>query len=144
MSLYVLDTDHISLLRHNHAGVLARLNATPPENRAITIVSVEEQLRGWFTEVRRARDAAKLTLAYGGLLQVVEMATTVRVLPFVRSAVERYLALKKSLRRVGKLDLAIAAIALDFDATVVTRNLQDFSQVLGLRLEDWSKPARPR
>ncbi len=54
MNLYVLDTDHLSLLRYGHAEVAARLESTPREERAITIVSVEEQLRAWFTQVQPA------------------------------------------------------------------------------------------
>jgi tRNA(fMet)-specific endonuclease VapC len=45
MSLYVLDTDHVTLLGYGHAQVVARLAATPPNDRAITIITVEEQLR---------------------------------------------------------------------------------------------------
>ncbi len=140
MSLYVLDTDHLTLLHYGHAEVVARMEATPEEERAITIISVEEQLRAWFTQVRKARDAAQLARAYHGLSQVVETAKSVRVLPFMPSAIERFLELRKALRRVGKFDLAIAAIVLNYDGTVVTRNRQDFGQVPGLRVEDWSRP----
>ncbi len=34
--------------------------------------------------------------------------------------------------------LAIAAIVLEFDGIIVTRNRQDFEQVSKLRIEDWS------
>lgn len=34
------------------------------------------------------------------------------------------------------MDLKIAAIALANDATVLTRNMKDFSRVPGLRIED--------
>lgn len=138
MTLYVLDTDHVTLLRKGQAAVVARVAATPVSDLAITIVSIEEQLRGWFTQVRKSRDADGLTRAYQGLSDVVDMAKTVRVLPFSRAAVDRYLDLRKSLRRLGKQDLAIAAIALEHDATIVTRNRQDFEHVPNLHIEDWS------
>lgn len=138
MSLCVLDTDHLTLLGHAHAQVVARLQAVPLADRAITIITIEEQLRAWFTQVRKARDADRLARAYQGLFQVVDMARTFLVLPFSRAAIDRYLELRKELPRLGKHDLAIGAIALAFDGTVVTRNKQDFQQIPNLRIEDWS------
>jgi tRNA(fMet)-specific endonuclease VapC len=140
MSLYVLDTDHLTLLRKGHAEVVARVAATPATDLAITILSIEEQFRGWFTQVRRARNPERLARAYQGLFDVIAMAASLRVLPFSRAAVDRYVGLRKTLRRVGKQDLAIAAVALEYDATVVTRNRQDFEQVPSLPVEDWSVP----
>ena len=69
------------------------------------------------------------------------MARKLPVLPFSRAAVDRYLSLKKTLPRLGKHDLAIASIALESNATVVSRNRQDFEQVQNLRIEDWSVPS---
>ena len=92
------------------------------------------------TQVRRARDAERLARAYEGLFDVIAMAKTLQILPFSRAAVDRYLDLRKKLRRLGKHDLAIAAVALEYDATVVTRNRRDFEQVPNPRVEDWSAP----
>ena len=139
MSLYILDTDHLTLFSLGHAEVVVPVLATPDTELAITIPSIEEQFRGWFTRVRQARGAEQLARAYQGLFQVIEMATAFRVLPFSQSAVDRYLELRSSLRRHGKQDLAIAAVVLDFDGTLVSRNLQDFEQVPNLRVEDWAK-----
>jgi tRNA(fMet)-specific endonuclease VapC len=138
MSLYVLDTDHLTLLRRGHAEVVARVAATPPSDIAITLITIEEQFRGWFTQVRKARNAAQLARAYEGLFDVIDMARRLPVLPFSRVAVDRYMELKKELRRFGKQDLAIAAVVLEANATVVTRNRKDFEQVPNLRGEDWS------
>jgi tRNA(fMet)-specific endonuclease VapC len=142
MSLYILDTDHVTLLRKGHAEVVARVAATPRADIAITVISIEEQFRGWFTQVRKARDAARLARAYEGLFDVIDMARKVTVLPFSRAAVDRYVHLKTTLRRLGKHDLAIASVALEFNAAVVTRNRQDFEKIANLRIEDWSVPAR--
>lgn len=102
MSLYVLDTDHLTLLRKGHVNVVAHVAATPATDIAITVISIEEQFRGWFTQVRKARDAARLARAYEGLYDVIDMAKRVPVLPFSRAAVDRYAEKKRTLGQVGK------------------------------------------
>ena len=52
MSLYIFDTDHVTLYRYGHAAVAARIEATPAERLATTIITIEEQLTGWYTQVR--------------------------------------------------------------------------------------------
>lgn len=44
--LYILDTDHLSLLQRGHPLVLARLASVPVAQRAVRIVTVDEQLQG--------------------------------------------------------------------------------------------------
>ena len=138
MSLFVLDTDHLSLFRFGHERVAARIALQPPAEVAITIISVEEQLRAWYTLIRKARDADRRARGYQGLYEVVEEVRLFRVLPFELPAIERYDELRKQLPRQGKMDLSIAAITLEHRGVLVTRNRQDFEHVPGLVIEDWS------
>lgn len=140
MKPYVLDTDHLTLSLHAHPAVVARARAVGDEDLAITVITAEEQLTGWYTQVRKARDPDKLARAYQGLYEVVETLKRATILPFTRAAVDRFMELKKALPRLGSHDLMIAAIVLDVKGTLVTRNRSDFDPVPGLRIEDWSKP----
>lgn len=140
MNGYILDTDHVTLYRHGHSQVGARADIVPADKLAITIITAEEQLSGWYTQVRKGRTPEKLARAYQGLFDVVDMLKQMQVVPFTLAAVQRYLQLRTSLPRLDRNDLAIAAIVLEVDDTLVTRNWSDFQQVPGLKLEDWSKP----
>ena len=57
---------------------------------------------------------------------------------FSEPAIIRYNALLALKLNVGKMDLRIAAIALEANATVITRNLRDFERVPGLACENWA------
>ena len=139
MSLFLLDTDHVSLLQRAHPAVAARVLTTPPDELAVSVITFEEQLGAWYAQIRQARDPEKLARAYEGLFQVLEDAKRLRILPFSRSAIGRYLELRSSHRRVGRMDLAIAAIAIDAGAVLVTRNRSDYESISGLVLQDWSR-----
>lgn len=41
-------------------------------------------------------------------------------------------------KKLGTMDLKIASITITKDATLLTRNLSDFKQIQGLKVEDWS------
>ncbi|HWY87457.1 MAG TPA: hypothetical protein VNX28_12065 [Gemmataceae bacterium] len=44
MSSFILDTDHLTLLQHNHPTVRARVLAANARDVAITLITIEEQL----------------------------------------------------------------------------------------------------
>jgi tRNA(fMet)-specific endonuclease VapC len=106
----------------------------------VTVITAEEQLRGWYTAIRKARSIDKKARAYQGLFEVIDTLKRMQVLPFTPAAISRFVELRKSYPRVGASDLAIAAIALDCGGIVVTRNQRDFGKIAGLQIDDWSKP----
>ena len=135
---YLLDTDHISLHQRGHPSVSARVGATPFGEIAVSIVSVEEQLRGWLTVIHGARGGAARVRAYAALHIAVSYFCRVPILDFNTAADARTESLQAQKVRLGTQDLRIAAIALNAGYIFVTRNRRDFSQVPGLQIEDWT------
>lgn len=138
--MYILDTDHISLFQRRDAAVPARVLATPAVELATTVITVEEQLRGRLARVRRARSDAEVVRAYRSLLATLVFFQSITVMPFDEPAQAIFSGLRAQRPRVGTQDLRIAAIALSQEATLVTRNRQDFAGIPSLPVEDWSSP----
>ncbi|HZW32948.1 MAG TPA: hypothetical protein VFF52_19690 [Isosphaeraceae bacterium] len=67
MTPYILDTDILSLYQRGHPKVRQQCRARPTRHLAITVISVEEQLSGWYTAIRKARSPDDLALAYESL-----------------------------------------------------------------------------
>ena len=72
--------------------------------------------------------------------RTLEFLCDAQLLDFDEEAAQEYERLRATYRRLGTNDLRIAAIALCVGATVVTRNVRDFSQVKGLTVENWTRP----
>jgi tRNA(fMet)-specific endonuclease VapC len=142
--MYLLDTDHISLMdRGGKEGeaVRARLAAVAPEEVVTSIVSYEEQMRGWLAEIAQLRGVDKQLDAYRKLAATLESYCATPLLPFDDRALEQFQRLWVQRVRIGTMDLKIASIALASGATLLTRNLSDFGKVPGLTVEDWSTPS---
>ena len=89
--------------------------------------------------VTQGKGAEKLAWAYSRLAANVRFLARVPILDLEEAAIQRYEQLKRLRLKVGKMDLQIAATALQYGGTVVTRNIRDFKVIPGLSIEDWSK-----
>jgi tRNA(fMet)-specific endonuclease VapC len=138
LSLWVLDTDVLTFWLRGQESIAARIAATPPQQLAVTIITVEEVLGGWYTQIRQARDDQQLARAYQALHEALEFSRRIRILPFNLPEIRRYRQLRTQHRRIGTNDLRIAAIVLEQQAILVTRNTTDFADISGLQVEDWS------
>jgi tRNA(fMet)-specific endonuclease VapC len=139
MIRHVLDTDILSLFQQGHAEVVRHCRAAPPGTLAITVITVEEQFLGWYTRARQAKRDDEIVKAYEGMTAFAGFVRGLTILPLSASALQRYRQFQAKKIKVPKKDLSIAAIALDHNAAVVTRNSADFGRVPGLVIEDWSK-----
>lgn len=139
--MYLLDTDHISLIDRGGAEgrrIVRRMAGIEPYQICATIVSFEEQVRGWMAVLPTVREPTRQVLFYSQLQELLRYYCVTPLLPFDDTAASLFASLRRGGVRIGTMDVKIAAIALANEATVLTRNQADFGKVPGLRIEDWS------
>ena len=142
--MYVLDTDHMSLLEwggDDSTRLRERLADLDSDQLYVTIVSYEEQVRGWMNYLAKAKTTEQQVVAYARLRHQLANYCETSLLDFSNDAAEKYDALRSSKSRVGSMDLRIASIVLANDMILLTRNTVDFERVPGLKFEDVSHGA---
>jgi tRNA(fMet)-specific endonuclease VapC len=107
------------------------------ETVAISVVTIEEQLRGWLAAIAKERSARRQVGPYRELAGLFEFFAEFLIAPFDDNAADRFDELRPAHRRMGTMDLKIAAIALVNDALLVSANQRDFNRLPGLRIENW-------
>jgi tRNA(fMet)-specific endonuclease VapC len=142
LTVVVLDTDHMTMLewsgRPDTERLRARLDELGEGRVVTTIISYEEQVRGWMAYLAKARSLADQIERFRRLRGQLRNYCDVEILDFDEIAATMFQRLKQSRLRIGTKDLQIAAIVLVHDATLLTRNLADFRRVRGLKVEDWT------
>jgi tRNA(fMet)-specific endonuclease VapC len=139
--MILLDTDHLTLLKYpdSERGVRLseRLRSQSPEEVVTTsIVSVEEQMRGWLAAIAKERQAKRQVFGYCELARLFDYFRTFTILLFDDAAAEQFDSLRAAKIRLGTMDLKIAAIALVNHALLLSANSRHFEQVPGLRVEN--------
>lgn len=139
MIRWLLDTDHVSLHERGHAQLRSRLASVPPGAIAISVVTVEEMIRGRLAILARRSEGEARVRAYAKFMETVLFFASIPVVPFDLACEQKFQELRSIRLRAGSQDLRIAATALVNNLVLVTRNLQDFERVPGLVLEDWAQ-----
>jgi tRNA(fMet)-specific endonuclease VapC len=140
VSRYIFDTDHVTLHQHGHSTIVQRLLRLEDDDIAVTIITVEEQIRGRLDIVRRYNASPRQIEAYAMLQATLRYFQRLLILDFSQAAYDHFIALRRQRICIGSQDLRIAAITLAADGILVTRNHRDFAQIPDLSLEDWSIP----
>ena len=140
--MYILDADVLTLLEEPKGAAAKRLQsrlASEPEDRiATTIINYEEQTRGWFAILAKAKTVAAQIAAYRRLNRHLANYRALDVLDFDDRAAVEFRRIKMMKLRVGTMDLKIASIAIANSAALLTRNLSDFRQIPNLIALDWT------
>lgn len=136
---FILDTDHFSALdRESDAGrKLERRRAKCAGELFISIITVEEVMRGWMAALGACKKPENEIGIYRRMQRSAELIGQWDVLPWDDEALRTLQDLRKLPIRISTMDLKIASIALIHDATVLTRNKMHFQKVPGLKIENW-------
>lgn len=141
--MIILDTDCISLLERKSGVEFFRLSERLSEFQSneitTTIITFEEQMRGWMSFLAKADSVEKQITPYEKLNRFLENYRRIPIVKFEEKAGEIFKNLKQQKIRVGTMDLKIASIAISQKALLISRNLSDYEQIPNLRVEDWTK-----
>jgi tRNA(fMet)-specific endonuclease VapC len=137
--MYCLDTNTFT---HFHSGNLKilqyRKQLADPEI-SITIITKIEVLRGRFEFLLKATSEEEFLRAQSLLIRTEETLVGFPVVYLDQTAVAHFTRLRhtKGLKKHGRADLLIAGITLAQKATLVSRNLKDFSRIPNLKVVNW-------
>ena len=133
-TLYLLDTNILSDMMRNPAGVAAQrvLTSSAQGSNAMVCTSIIVQCELLFGLRKRSNPR--------WLAQYQWVMAPINVLPLESGAADYYAQLRTHLEQqgtpIGSNDTFIAAHALSLDATLVTADTE-FNRVPGLRVENW-------
>ena len=130
--MYMLDTCIcVEIMRGNLPLARARLLEDGFFNYALPSIVAAELWCG-VHKSKRIRENSKLLTVFLEPFEIV---------PFDLQCAERYGEVRACLEahgtKIGNNDTMISAVALCYNATVVTNNVKDFSRVPGLKIENW-------
>jgi tRNA(fMet)-specific endonuclease VapC len=127
---YLIDTDLVIDHLANIPQAHQLLDTLAPEGIAISIITYMEAYQGVVRSPNVKEARAKFQV----------FRRSVPVLPFSLTVAKRCASLREQLKQEQKrvksraLDLINAAIALEHDLTLVTRNVEDYQDIPGLEL----------
>ena len=127
---YMLDTDIASyLIRGDHPGVTEKFTELY-ENCVMSSITAAELQYG-----AKKRNNRALTQ------KVQSLCNLMTIIPWNEEAASAYAKLRVELEisgtPIGNMDMLIAASAVAEDATLVTNNVEHFSKIASLKIENW-------
>ena len=130
MKGYLLDTSICIFLLRGNRTIEEKLNSVDTDNCYITDVVVAELLFGAYYS----------NMVEENLRQVKEFIGEMNVIPFeegITAYAQEKARLWKTGNKIEDFDLLIGSVAKTKGLTIVTDNVQHFSHIEGLQIENW-------
>ena len=129
---YLLDTDVcINIIRSKSGSILRKVCAEELEQISISSIAIAELEFG----------AAKSSRPEQNYLALTKIISPMRIRPFDQRAARAYGKLRMDLerqgKRIGQMDMLIAAQALADNLVLITNNYREFGRIEGLSTESW-------
>jgi tRNA(fMet)-specific endonuclease VapC len=137
--MLILDTNHFREFAEQSVigqRLIQRLDESKDEV-FLTVITAEEALKGWLAQIQPHRQRDRGVRAYHDFQECMDGLAKWFLLPWTHEAADNFDRLRNEKVNIGTMDLRIASIALEYNATVLTRNLADFKKVPGLKVENW-------
>ena len=135
--MLILDSNTISYYFRGDPQVVARLQAVRPADIGVPAI-VEYELRYGLLRLPAVAAAPRLTA-------LAQLLRPMQSLPFDSECAAQAARIRVELEAagtpIGPHDTLIAATALRHQATMVTRNVREFSRVTGLQWLNWHDAA---
>ncbi len=137
--MIILDTDTLTLFDHGNANVQRKIAARINDSLCVTVVTRIEVFMGRSANLLKAANEDELRIAVQRFRHSETLFASFRIIDFDDAAIAHFGRLRnqKNLKKIGRPDLLIACIVLAHNALLVTRNLKDFKDIQGLRVENW-------
>ncbi len=130
---YMLDTNIcIYIIRRNPIRVLQRLQTKSITDVSISSITVSEMEYGVEKSQRKTSNRVALLRFLAPLSVLSYDANAARHYGNIRTT------LKKKGQPIGAMDLLIAAHARALNLILVTNNVNEFSRIPGLQIENWT------
>lgn len=137
--LVVLDTNHFREVAEAtaRAAHFSRRAETERAEVFLSIITVQEATNGWLALINSLNAGRNQVRGYASFQRTITAFHKFSILAFDAEAAEIFHRLKSEHPRNGTMDLKIAAICIAHEATLLTRNVGDFENITGLRVENW-------
>jgi tRNA(fMet)-specific endonuclease VapC len=98
--MYLLDTDHLTVFDRgglSAQSLLAKMSQIDPDEIATTIISYEEQTRGWLSYIAKANSLDDQVLAYSKLQRHLAKFRAATVIGFDQDSTKEFEKLRRLL-----------------------------------------------
>ncbi len=139
--MIAFDTDVLTGILLGNDTFVKRASMIPVTIQAVSIITVEEIMRGRLNIIRQAeagKSRVSIDRAYTLFQETFSDFQHVQVLAYTSRAESLYQQWRNRRIKVSTHDLRIAAICVDHRATLISRNRKDFERVPDLKVEFWT------